>query len=148
MKVRRLTSGEEGLWSKAVAEVVAEKNREGPLASERQIALALDDLRCYLLVADVDDNPVGVLSAYRFPDVITGGELVYLYNIETRVGYRRKGVGASLIRSLIECCQKDRVRRIWAGTDVGNMAARHTFEATGAELEGDSYVEYAWKLPG
>jgi ribosomal protein S18 acetylase RimI-like enzyme len=148
MRVRRLTSGDESLWCQAVAEVVAEENREGPLAPEREIALALGDLRCYLLVAEVDANPVGVLSAYRFPDVMTGGELVYLYDIETRIDYRRKGVGATLICSLIECCQKDRVRRIWAGTDVTNMAARHTFEATGAELEGDSYVEYEWKLQG
>lgn len=148
MRIHRLTSGEEDLWSKAVAVIVAEENREGPLASQREVAQALADLRCYLFVAEEDADPVGLLSAYRFPDVVTGGELVYLYDIEVRVDHRRKGVGATLIRSLAECCQRDRVRRIWAGTDVTNMAARRTFEATGAELEGESYAEYEWELQG
>lgn len=148
MRVRRLTSGEESLWSKAVAVLVAEENREGSLASQREIVQALGDSRCYLVVAEEEANPVGLLSAYRFPDVVTGGELVYLYDIEVCVDRRRKGVGTTLIRSLIECCQKDRVRRIWAGTDVTNMAARRTFEATGAELEGESYAEFEWKLQG
>jgi len=146
MKVRRLTSGEESLWSKAVSAVVAEENRKGPLASQREIVQVLGDSRCHLIVAEEDGEPVGLLSAYRFPDVVAGGELVYLYDIEVRVDHRRNGVGTTLIRSLIECCQKDRVRHIWAGTDVTNIAARRTFEATGAELEGESYAEFEWKL--
>lgn len=146
MKVRRLTSGEQSLWSKAVSVVVAEEDRKGPLASHREIVQALGDSRCYLIVAEADGEPVGLLSAYRFPDVVTGGELVYLYDIEVRVDHRHKGVGTTLIHSLIECCQKDQVRLIWAGTDVTNMAARRTFEATNAKLEGESYAEFEWKL--
>lgn len=146
MKVRRLRSGEESLWSKAVSVVIAEENPEESWASQRDVAQALGDSRCYLVVAEVRGEPVGLLSAYRFPDVVTGGELVYLYDIEVRVGHRHKGVATSLVHSLIECCHKDRVKLIWAGTDVTNMAARRTFEATGAKLEGESYAEFEWKL--
>lgn len=126
--------------------VLADGDRDGGLASERDIARGLADSRCYLFVAEEDSGPVGLLSAYRFPDVVAGGQLVYLYDIEVRAGSRRKGVGATLIRSLIECCQQDHVRRIWAGTDIKNAAARCTFEATGAEIEGASYAEYEWVL--
>ncbi|AZT82359.1 GNAT family N-acetyltransferase [Marinobacter sp. NP-4(2019)] len=146
MKVHRLTSGEESLWSRAVSVVVAEEDREGPLVSQREIAQALGDSRCYLVVAEADGDPVGLLSAYRFPDVVTGGELIYLYDIEVRFDHRRKGVGTTLIHSLIECGQEDRVRLIWAGTDVMNVAARRAFEATGAKLEGESYAEFEWRL--
>lgn len=114
--------------------------------SQREIAQALGDSRCYLVVAEADGDPVGLLSAYRFPDVVTGGELIYLYDIEVRFDHRRKGVGTTLIHSLIECGQEDRVRLIWAGTDVMNVAARRAFEATGAKLEGESYAEFEWRL--
>ena len=146
MRARRLTSGDESLWSKAVASVIAGENCDGRLASEREIARCLTDPRCYLFIAMQDTDPVGLLSAYRFPDVVAGGELVYLYEIEILAGYRRRGLGAELIGSLMECCEKEKVKLIWAGTDIGNVAARRTFEATGARLEGESYAEYEWNL--
>ena len=146
MRVRRLTSGDESLWAEAVASVNAEENRDGRLASEREIAQGLADPRCYLFIAMQNTDPVGLLSAYRFPDVAAGGELVYLYDIEVLAEHRRRGLGAELIGSLKECCKREKVRLIWAGTDTGNTAARRTFEATGAELEGESYAEYEWDL--
>lgn len=146
MRVHRLTSGQEDTWRNAVAMMAAEQVRKGPLAPTEAVAQGLSDLRCYMLVAEVNSAPVGLLSAYRFPDVVVGGELVYLYDIEVSADYRRKGVGAALIRTLIDCCRSDHVRLIWAGTDITNTAARRTFEVTGAKVEGDSYVEYEWKL--
>ena len=43
-------------------------------------------------------------------------------------------------------CRADGVRCIWAGTKIDNVPARRTFEATGAELEGEAYAEYEWEL--
>lgn len=61
---------------------------------------------------------------------------MYLYDVEVLAAHRRQGLGAALLASLVACCEKDGVKRIWAGTDLGNVAARRAFEATGAELEG------------
>lgn len=145
MNVHRLTEGEEALWLSAIAAVPAEEN-EDELASAAEIAAALADRRCYLFVATRDGNPVGLLSAYRFPDVTRGGEIAYLYDIEVCFEYRRQGLGKQLVDALVECCTRDNVKLIWAGTDVRNAAARRTFEVTGAELEGQSYAEYEWDL--
>lgn len=59
MRARRLTSGDESLWAEAVASVIAEENRDGRLASEREIAQGLADPRCYLFIAMQNTDPVG-----------------------------------------------------------------------------------------
>lgn len=146
MKIRRAGPGDEALWAAAVAALVAADDRDGRLVSPPELADALQDSRCYLFVAAQGDRPLGLLSAYRFPDVEAGGDLVYLYDLEVDGAHRRAGIGGALVRALVEQCERDRVRRIWAGTDRGNVSARRTFESTGAELEGDGYVEYEWDL--
>jgi ribosomal protein S18 acetylase RimI-like enzyme len=93
-----------------------------------------------------DSKPLGLLSGYRFPDVVAGGDIVYLYDIEVLPEHRRRGFGAELIRSLVKCCEAENVKLIWAGTDTDNAAARRAFEVTGAEFEGSSYTEYEWDL--
>lgn len=146
MRVRRLGAGEEALWSRAVAALVAADDRDERLASAAELIRTLEDARCYLYVAFRDGDPVGLLTAYRFPDAEAGGELVYLYDIEVAAERRRDGIGKALLSALSDQCREDGVRRIWAGTERGNLAARRAFEATGAELEGESYVEYEWAL--
>ena len=143
MNVRRLTGGDESLWLSAVTAVLGPEDR---VASTAEAAAALADSRCYLFVATHDDALVGLLTAYRFPDVTSGGEIAYLYDIEVLPVQRRKGLGAQLVGALVECCEQDNVKLIWAGTDVNNVAARRTFEVTGAEVEGLSYAEYEWHL--
>lgn len=146
MEVRRAEPGDEALWARAVASLVPPEDREDRLATTAEVATALRDPRCYLYLAFLADEPVGLLNAYRFPDVEAGGQIVYLYDIEVARDHRRVGAGAALVAALVRSCEEDGVRRVWAGTEVGNTAARRTFEATGAELEGDGYAEYEWDL--
>ena len=147
MNIRRAQPGDENLWLGAVAALTAsDEQRDRSRVSRDDVAAALADTRCYLYVALSSSDPVGLLSAYRFPDVERGGQIVYLYDIEVRVDRRRTGAGRQLVAALLDQCRRDRVRWIWAGTDRDNAAARRTFEASGATLEGGAYVEYAWDL--
>ena len=146
IQVRRLHSGEEQAWQDAVAVLVPCEDREGYLASIEEIAEGLADDRCYLLLASRDGDTCGLLSAFRFPDVEAGGKRVYLYDIEVDAGQRRLGAGSALVKALADACVADGVEVIWAGTERNNLAARATFEATGAVLDGDRYVEYEWDL--
>lgn len=115
MNVRRLTAGDEDLWRQVIEAVLGEASRDGQLISEPEIARALADSRCYLFVAMQDSNPLGLLSGYRFPDLVTGGDIVYLYDIEVLTEHRRRGFGSELIRSLIKCCEAENVKLIWLG---------------------------------
>ena len=122
------------------------ESRDGLLASVSDVTRALGDPSCYLLVATQGSVAVGLLCAYRFPDAIAGGDIVYLYDIEVVANERCQGFGTALIRSLVKYCEAESVKLIWAGTDTSNAAARRIFEITGAELEGVSYAEYEWDL--
>jgi len=146
MEIRRARTGAEAVWAEAVALLVSEDDRGGRLASPEELAATLADERCYLFLALVADEAVGLLSAFRFPDPAAGGELVYLYDLEVEESHRRRGIGSGLVEALVEACEDDDVGLVWAGTDRDNVGARRTFESTGAELEGDRYVEYEWDL--
>lgn len=146
MQVRRACPGDESLWIDAVVALVPEDDREGEILSAEEAAGALRDDRCYLYLALIDDRPVGLLSAYRLPNVEAGGQFAYLYDIEVDKAVRRQGIGSAMVDALLASCRNDRIELVWAGTQVENTAARRTFQSTGAELEGDSYAEYEWSL--
>lgn len=110
------------------------------------MAAALADPRCQLFLALEGATPVGLLSAYVFPDVVSGGQLAYLYDIEVMPSSRRGRVGTALVEALLAGCEAAGVKLVWAGTDAENEAARRTFEGTGAEAEGGRYVEYEWEI--
>lgn len=138
--------GDEALWSRAVERILAPEDRDGRLASIAELAETLADSRCYLYAALDDDEPAGLLSAYRFPDAAGGGQLVYLYDIEVLADHRRHGAGSALVNALVDACEAERVRLIWAGTANDNTAAQRTFEATDGERTAETYVEYEWDL--
>ncbi len=146
MKIKRVSSKDASRWQEAVSSLVPRAYRGNRLASRDEIGLAANDSRCYIYIALAGDAPAGLLSAYRFPDVEAGGQIVYLYNIEIDPDHRRRGVGTRLINELKKDCLSDGVRLIWAGTERKNVAARKTFETTGGVPAGDSYVEYEWDL--
>lgn len=122
------------------------ENRDNQIIPTNDAELALADLRCYMIVAEENSTITGLLSAYRFPDLEAGGQLVYLYDIEVAASRRRQGIGRTLVQELLRCCDADDVDLIWAGTEATNSAARILFDKTGASLQGESYAEYEWNL--
>lgn len=141
-----MVPGDENLWRSATVSILSDEQTEGVFASDAELAAALADPRCCLFLALEGESPVGLLSAYVFPDVVSGGQHAYLYDIEVRPTYQRGQIGTSLVNALLANCRADGVKLVWAGTDCDNAAARRTFERTGAEAEGDQFVEYEWEL--
>ncbi len=104
--VHRVAPGDELHWSKVVGKVISSEERDGQLISGAEATAALSDDRCCLLIAEFDEESVGVLAAYRFPDVEAGGApLVYLYDVEVLESYRRYGIGKALINYLVKLCE-------------------------------------------
>lgn len=75
MKIQRVTSHQERLWRSALEETLPEITSEYTFLSEKDFTPALEDTRCYALVAtdDIPGRPVGILTAYRFPNLTAPG---------------------------------------------------------------------------
>ena len=73
LSVYRLKPGNGSTWRDAVSRLVPAADRTGELLSIEQAEAALADDRCYLVVGKVHEEIVGLLSAFRFPDVECGG---------------------------------------------------------------------------
>ena len=144
-EIRRARPGDEALWLVA-ADTVLSQARTSERARPEELAPALSDPRCLLYLALEGDEPIGLLSAYVFPDVTEGGRLAYLYDIEVLPSRRRGGLGARLVEALLEACAEQEVHTVWAGTERDNRAARRLFARTGADVVGDRYVEVEWEL--
>ena len=109
LKVSRLGPGAGEKWRTAVDALVPPEDRSDELISVAEAEYSLADARCYLLVAEVEEEVKGLLSAFRLPDVEAGGTLVYLYDIEVAVQSRQQGIGKQMVEHLIELCGKDDV---------------------------------------
>ena len=66
--IRRLELGDEKTWREAVEAIISTEDRENRLISLSNSRNALGDDRCYLVLAYSNSAPIGLLTAYRFPD--------------------------------------------------------------------------------
>lgn len=109
------------------------------------LAEMLTDPRTIFLGAQVQGAPAGYLVAYTFPSL--GGErLAYLYNIEVAHSYRRRGVARAMVHELMSVCRDAGVGSVWVGSSLTNHAACALWRATGAQQDGDRYVEFTFEL--
>ena len=97
----------------------------------------------HLLVAYVDDHPVGFVSGIELghPDKPTE---MMLYELSVAEDFRRRGIGSALVEALAVRARELGCAAIWAPTDSGNEAATATYRATGATLKGAAIA--TWEL--
>ena len=105
-ETKRLGVTEPDLWISAVIKLIPSSERKNRLVSKEQTVTALADDHMYMIVARDNEDCVGLLAAYRFPDLVRGGSLVYLYDIVVKPSVRRHGIGKSLIECLKKSCSK------------------------------------------
>ncbi len=129
----------------AVAGRIGQKFLQAGNVPQTHLQDLLSDGRNMVIAAFAGDAPVGFMVAYRFSG-LAGKTLVYLYDIEVEPGYRRQGIGQSLVMALIDICRDQRVDQIWVGSSLSNRAACALWKATGATRVSDQYVEFTYDL--
>jgi ribosomal protein S18 acetylase RimI-like enzyme len=146
METRRLTPGDRDLLEVAVQRLIQEESGWNVPASREHLTMALADDRSYFFVTHQAGDPLGYLSAYRFPATDHDGFLVYLYDVTVAPDARRQGIGSSLVNALLQACELDGVTEVWLGTSTENVAAQRTFEATGGQRGTETFVEFTYEV--
>lgn len=112
-----------------------------------QAAAFLDDPRHQLVVAVSDGVVVGMVSAveYFHPDKPPA---LWINEVGVAPTHHRRGIGRRLMERMLEVARERGWDPVWVGTEIDNVAARGLYEATGAKVVCDRYVEYEWNPDG
>ena len=105
----------------------------------------LGDERHHLLIALVDDNPAGFVSAVELLHPDKARPEMFLYELGTDERYRRRGVASALLASLVRICRARGCGEMFVLTDDSNEAAIAAYQKSGAVREADSAMLH-WQL--
>ena len=108
------------------------------LETDDATAAFLSDDTCYLHLAVAGDEVVGSLNGYRLTHPHTRRPQFLLYEIDVAAPWRRRGIGASLVRAFIEEARIQDAFGFWVVTDRANTAAMALYRScdlTSSDLE-------------
>jgi ribosomal protein S18 acetylase RimI-like enzyme len=96
----------------------------------------LDEPGHHLLVAYVDDAPVGFVSGVELTHPDKGTEM-FLYELAVAEPFQRRGIGGALVAELARIGRRAGCYGMWVLTDDANAAALATYQSTGASRDPD-----------
>ena len=106
----------------------------------------LADPRHHLLIASVDGEPAGFVTAIELlhPDKKRPEMFIYELGVDDR--FRRRGVATALLERLVEICGERGCREMFVLTDEDNVGAMASYRKAGGSREPDS-VLWLWSWP-
>jgi ribosomal protein S18 acetylase RimI-like enzyme len=111
-----------------------------PAATARFLA----DERHHLLIAYVEDVPVGMVTGVEMTHPDKGTEM-FLYELGVDESFRGRGVGRALVTALAELARERGCYGMWSITDEDNGPALAAYRRSGGEPE-EGQVVLVWTL--
>ena len=142
IEVRRLSAGDAMRMQTIVAMLPQPEWRGAEIPSVSYLSHALADPDVYVFAAFEGKNPMGFVSAYRFPSLTKQCDLVYIYDVYVAAADQDRGVGRKLMDRMIAECRRD------VGTDLDNQAAQRLYASAGAHTPGEQYLQFEFDLAG
>jgi len=108
------------------------------LETDDAVVAFLSEDTSYLLLAVAGEEVVGSLNGYRLMHPHTHRPQFLLYEIDVAQPWRRRGIGADLVRAFIEEARRHEAFGFWVVTDRANTAAMalyRTCDLTTSDLE-------------
>jgi ribosomal-protein-alanine N-acetyltransferase len=139
MNIERLSPGEDGEVLRA-----AQLLDEAPDPAAVRAYLA--DPRNIFLLAYENGTPVGFLRGTELGQLKSERKQMFLYEIEVTKEFRRRGVGAELIRWLVRYCRERGFEEIFVFTDPSNQPAVGLYTSTGAVTETPADRMFVYQL--
>jgi ribosomal protein S18 acetylase RimI-like enzyme len=132
MLVKRLGVGDESLARQAINTLKTETPLD--VRENLDVEYLEDFLRCdnnYLLVALVEEEPVGFILAYRLMRVDREQDMMLFYEVVVDEKHRHQGVGRELILKLKQICRVESIMKMWVSTNKSNTSAVALYKSTG-----------------
>jgi aminoglycoside 3-N-acetyltransferase I len=139
MDIRRLGPGD--AWQVLRAASLLDKPPD-PAA----VYAYLEDERNVFLLAYEGERPIGFLRGTELGQLKSEHPQMFLYEVAVDEGFRRRGVGKSLVRALLRECQVRGVEEVFVFTDPGNDAAVNLYRSTGAVTETPADRMFVYRL--
>ena len=108
---------------------------EPPKLDREAVRAYLADPRNVLLFAFDEDRAVGFLRATELLRLTSRRKQMFLYEIGVDARFRRRGVGKSLVNTLLDDCRARAFAEVFVLTDPANTAAVALYRSTGATTE-------------
>ena len=96
----------------------------------------------HVLVATVDGNIAGGLTAYELPMYKEMVNEIFLYEIGVGEAYRRRGIARALIEELKKICREKNIREFYVGAMADNEPAVKLYTASGGKYEAVAWFTY------
>jgi ribosomal protein S18 acetylase RimI-like enzyme len=106
----------------------------------------LSDPRHHLVVAYVDGDPAGFVSAVEVFHPDKAKAELFLNEIAVIERFRRRGAGHALLKDLERLGRELGCSAIWVLTDEGNPAAMRMYAKAGGAWNGERHVMFEYDL--
>jgi aminoglycoside 3-N-acetyltransferase I len=136
VNVRRLGPGDEG--------VVIALADQAPPTQERAATLLADD-RVVFLIASEAAEPLGLLFGYELQRRHGDPTIFFVYEVDVRERYRRRGVATALFRELERLARRRGIRRAFVLAAESNEPAMQLYESVGGVRPYDDDVMWRFE---
>ena len=149
MLVKRLGVGDELLARQAISLLKTETPRD--IVDGLDVEYLRHFLKCdnnYMIVAVIDEVPVGFVLAYRLMRVDRKQDMMLFYEVVVDEQYRHRGLGRELICQLKQICRENKIMKMWVSTNRSNRAAVELYRSTGAiECKNGDEISFTYLQP-
>jgi ribosomal protein S18 acetylase RimI-like enzyme len=136
--IRRLRSGDD-----ATACAVATTFKASAVPRSRAGKFLANSAN-YLVVADVDGDPVGFLIAYRLERLDRPAPQLFVYEIGVAPEYQRRHIGTRLMEFVRGVVETEVFMEAFVFTSRSNEAAVGLYRETGGQVEDDMGVLFVY----
>jgi aminoglycoside 3-N-acetyltransferase I len=101
----------------------------------------------WVLVALDDDEPVGCITAHTLPMTRSASYELFIYDLAVREDYQRKGIGAQLMKTLIEYARAVGITELFVPADNEDDHALAFYSAIGGVASPVTMFVFSDKAP-
>jgi ribosomal protein S18 acetylase RimI-like enzyme len=136
-----------GPHDRAVLDNLAPDVFDNPIDATGTAAF-LDDPRHRLVVAIEDGLVVGFVSAVRYVHPDKARPELWINEVGVSPAHHRRGIGAKMLRSLLDEARRDGCTEAWVLTDRTNDAAMRLYASVGGQEHPTDQVMFTYFLDG